>query len=150
EGALAQAEPLYVRALNIKEKLLRLSPPESEGTSFTGITGDQVPTRWRADGSSPAPTDAPTSHTRPPFLDEDAPSRACARRESARVRTCRPGQARCARRRWRPWTVLRAPGAEPLRGGPQVPGDPVEVVPCVAGGDIRRQDPAVAISLNNR
>ena len=32
-----------------------LSPPASEGTSFTGVTGYQGPTRWRADGSSPPP-----------------------------------------------------------------------------------------------
>jgi hypothetical protein len=97
---------------------------------------DQVPTRWRADGSSPAPTDARPCTCASAILDENAPSRACARHESARVRTCRPGQARYARRRWRPWTALRAPGGEPLPGGPRVPGDPVEVVPCVAGGDI--------------
>jgi len=30
-----------------------LSPPASEGTRSTGVTGIQVPTRWRADGSSP-------------------------------------------------------------------------------------------------
>ena len=32
-----------------------LSPPTIEGTSFTGITGYQGPTRWRGDGSSPCP-----------------------------------------------------------------------------------------------
>ncbi len=35
-----------------------VSPPASEGTSLTGITGYQGPTRWRRDSSSPAPTDA--------------------------------------------------------------------------------------------
>jgi hypothetical protein len=30
-----------------------LSPPASEGTRSTGVTGIQGPTRWRADGSSP-------------------------------------------------------------------------------------------------
>ena len=30
-----------------------VSPPASEGTRSTGVTGIQGPTRWRADGSSP-------------------------------------------------------------------------------------------------
>ena len=30
-----------------------LSPAVTSGTSSTGITGDQGPTRWRGDGSSP-------------------------------------------------------------------------------------------------
>src|SRR5262249_37750679 len=36
-------------------RLTRVSPPASEGTSFTGITGYQGPTRWRGDGPSPCP-----------------------------------------------------------------------------------------------
>lgn len=32
-----------------------VSPPASEGTRSTGVTGIQGPTRWRADGSSPPP-----------------------------------------------------------------------------------------------
>lgn len=32
-----------------------VSPPAIVGTSFTGSTGYQDPTRWRADGSSPCP-----------------------------------------------------------------------------------------------
>ena len=33
----------------------KLSPAASEGTTFTSITGDQGPTRWRGDGSSRCP-----------------------------------------------------------------------------------------------
>ena len=56
-----------------------MSPPVIEGTSFTGITGDQGPTRWRADGSSPAPTGARRALDAFTILDENAPSRASAR-----------------------------------------------------------------------
>ena len=38
------------------DHVLRVSPPASVGTSSTGITGDQGPTRWRADGSSRPPS----------------------------------------------------------------------------------------------
>ena len=36
-----------------KPKEKTVSPPASPGTSSTGFTGDQGPTRWFADGSSP-------------------------------------------------------------------------------------------------
>ena len=41
------------RALDVHPRLV--SPAASEGPSFTGITGDQGPTRWRGDGSSRCP-----------------------------------------------------------------------------------------------
>ena len=34
---------------------MRMSPAASEGPTFTSITGDQGPTRWRGDGSSRCP-----------------------------------------------------------------------------------------------
>ncbi len=37
-----------------------LSPPEKLGPTFSGITGDQEPTRWRADGSPRSSREART------------------------------------------------------------------------------------------
>ncbi len=83
-----------------------LSPPKIVGTSFTGITDDQGPTRWRADGSSPPPTVlwqrkvASCSLAVPSTAD--GPSWVCALRTGATIcRRCR-GRAlclRCLRRR---------------------------------------------------
>ena len=41
-----------------------LSPPAIVGTSFTGSTGYQGPTRWSADGSSPCPCCDLSAHGR--------------------------------------------------------------------------------------
>jgi hypothetical protein len=51
-----------------------LSPPASVGTSSTGTTGHQGPTRWPGSSSPPAPTDARMGHTaRPTFVDGGRP-----------------------------------------------------------------------------
>ena len=49
QEAFRQAAPAALARMEEKQ----LSPPASAGTRFTGVTGIQGPTRWRADGSSP-------------------------------------------------------------------------------------------------
>ena len=47
-----------VRVFNWPCLHAKVSPSVTVGTSSTGITGTQEPTRWRADGSSPWPLTA--------------------------------------------------------------------------------------------
>jgi hypothetical protein len=103
-----------------------LSPPKIVGTRIAGITGlaeDPGPTCC-ARRSSPEPIDVrPRTHASA-STNENTPSRACGRHESARVHLPSRASSR-ASRRWRPWMHCE-PLAQTPSGGPR---GPVEVVP---------------------
>ncbi len=108
----------------------RVSPPASVGTRIAGLTGTRCPPggAWTVLRLRPPTLDL--AHTRPrsstrthplgPVLDT---------RVSGFARAVQGGLATRGAV-GRPWTAPRAPGGEHLQGGPRVPGDPVEVVPC--------------------
>lgn len=109
-----------------------VSPPASDANPLPwtstnvgtrGIAGDQGATRWRLDRCSLGATEARRCTRTFTSFDENATSRIGVGREGARVRTCRSGQARCARHRWRPWTAIRAPGSERRANGPLAASD---------------------------
>jgi eukaryotic-like serine/threonine-protein kinase len=43
----------YLDGRDLAPELGAVSPPATMGTSFTGVTSYQEPTRWRGDGSAP-------------------------------------------------------------------------------------------------